>query len=138
MTVSTEHHPTAQFVYSGDGILIVTIKDDLELTVDDIIDHRAIAKRMVGVQPHCVLAIAGERTQATEEARVYAAGNTPEGRVAEAVIIRSRSVRLLGNFFLKFNKPGVPTKLFEDYEDAMQWLRTKLRNHGEPKKEPGQ
>ncbi len=126
MIASTEIHSTAQFVHNGDHILIVTIKDDIELTVDDIIDQRAISKRMVGTEPHCVLAIAGERTQATEEARVYAAGNIPEGRVAEAVIIRSLSVRILGNFFLRFNKPGVPTRLFEDYDEAMSWLRAKL------------
>lgn len=126
MIPSTEYHPTAQFVYNGDGVLVVTIKDDLELTMDDIIDHRTIAKRMTGTGPHCVLAIAGERTTATEEARVYAAKNVPEGRVAEAVIIRSLSVRLLGNFFLRFNKPGVPTRLFEDYDEAMLWLRSRL------------
>jgi len=86
----------------------------------------AIAKRMTGTGAHCVLAIAGERTQATEEARVYAAKNVPEGRLAEAVIIRSLSVRILGNFFLRFNKPGVPTRLFDDYDEAVHWLRAQL------------
>lgn len=127
MHTFTEFHPTAQFVYNGDGILVVTIKDDIELTVQDIIDHRAIAARIVGIQPHCVLALAGERTQATEEARIYASTNTPEGRVAEAVIIRSLPVRIMGNFYLKFHKPNVPTRMFEDYEDAMRWLRMQLQ-----------
>jgi len=129
MNTFTEFHPTAQFVYNGDGILVVTIKDDIELTVNDIIDHRAIVKRIVGIQPHAVLAIAGERTQATGEARIYASTNIPEGRVAEAVIIRSLPVRIMGNFYLKFHKPNVPTRLFDDYEDAIKWLRAQLQLH---------
>lgn len=129
MNSFSEFHPTARFVYNGEGILVVTIKDDIELTEQDIKDHREIARRIVGTEPHCVLAIAGERTQATEEARVYAATHVPEGRVAEAVIIRSLPVRILGNFYLKFHKPNVPTRMFEDYEDAMNWLRAQLNMH---------
>jgi hypothetical protein len=129
MTSFSEFHPTARFVYNGEGILIVTIKDDLELTEQDIKDHREIARRMVGEQPHCVLAIAGERTQATEEARIYAAAHVPAGRIAEAIIVRSLPVCILGNFYLKFHKPGLLTRMFDDHEEALAWLRAQLQLH---------
>lgn len=129
MNSFSEFHPTAHFVYNGEGIIIVTIKDDLELTEQDIRDHREIQRRMVGEAPHCVLAIAGERTQATEEARIYAASNVPVGRVAEAIIVRSLPVRILGNFYLRFHKPNVPTRMFDDHEDAIVWLRAQLQLH---------
>ena len=126
MGESVAHHATARFDYDGNGILVVTINDDLELSLQDIIEHREIAARMVENKPHCVLAIAGERTQATSEAREFAASNVPVGRIAEAVVIKSLTVRILGNFYLQFHKPGVPTKMFDDRYEAMQWLKMQL------------
>lgn len=128
MSSFSEFHPTARIVYNGEGIIVVTIKDDIELTLQDIKDHREICRRMVGEQPHCVLAIAGERTRATEEGRIYAASHIPAGRVAEAIIVHSLPVRILANFYLRFHKPGLPTRLFDNYEDAMSWLRMQM-NH---------
>jgi Asp/Glu/hydantoin racemase len=135
MNKITEHHSTAAMEYDGKGILVVTIKDDVELSLQDIIEHREIAARLTQGKPHCVLAIAGQRTQATSEARQYAASNVPIGRVAEAVIIGSLPVRLLGNFYLQFHKPGVPTKMFDDRNEAMKWLelQLKLRKKGDTK-----
>lgn len=118
--------PKAIYEYDGKGLLIVTLTDDLELDLEDIKEQRAVALSLHKGQPHVVLAIAGARTSATEAARKYASSNIPQGRVAEAVIIKSLSVRLLGNFYLKFHKPGVPTKMFTDREEAIKWLKWKL------------
>ncbi len=123
----TEHHATVRMDYDGEGILVATINDDIELTLQDILDHREIAARLTRNEPHCVLAIAGERTQATQEAREYAANNVPIGRIAEAVVIKSLTVRILGNFYLQFHKPGVPTKMFDDRYEAMTWLKLQLK-----------
>ena len=102
------------------------MNDDLELTLDDILAHRQIAHELTQGRPHVVLAIAGERMQATEEARRYAANTVPEGRVAEAIIIGSLPVRIMGNFYLKFHKPEVPTRMFDKREEALKWLRAQL------------
>jgi hypothetical protein len=130
MEIQTHSLPSATFTYDG-SIIIVTIKDDVELTLEDIIVHRRIAHELTDGRPHAVLAIAGERTQATEEARRYAAGNVPEGRVAEAIIIGSLPVRIMGNFYLKFHKPEVPTRMFDDQEEALKWLRARLSSFHE-------
>lgn len=123
----TEHHATARMDWDNKGILVVTIKDDIELSLQDIIEHRMIAARLTQNRPHCVLAIAGARTQATTEARHYAASNVPVGRVAEAVVIKSLPVRILGNFYLQFHKPGVPTKMFDERYEAMRWLELQMQ-----------
>jgi hypothetical protein len=127
MSETTGYHATARMDYDGKGILVVTINDDVELTLQDIIEHREIAVRLTKSEPHCVLAIAGERTQATSEARQYAAENIPKGRIAEAVVLKSLTVRILGNFYLQFHKPGVPTKMFDDRYEAMTWLKAQLK-----------
>lgn len=126
MSEMTDHHATARFDYDGKGILVVTLFDELELSKEDIIAQREISARLTQGKPHAVMVIAGERTEASPEARQYAATNIPEGRVAEAVVVKSLTVRLLGNFYLQFHKPGVPTKLFDDRYEAMHWLKMQL------------
>ena len=39
-----------------------------------------------------------------------------------AIVICSFSQRILANFYIKFYKPIVPTKIFENYDYAMKWL----------------
>ena len=59
---------------------------------------------------------------------------TPEARVLvreleavlpvskRAFVIRSFSQRILVNFYIKYYKPIVPTKIFDSYDYAMKWL----------------
>lgn len=122
-------HPTASFEYDGNSIVKIILRDDDELTMQDIMDHREIVDHMVNGHAYCMLVITGERTRATEEGRTFAARNLPAGRLAEAIIIRSLPVRIMGNFYLKFHKPGIPTRLFDDEESAMKWLREVLKGY---------
>ena len=126
MSNSVLHISSAKLEYYENGLLVVTLKDDLELTLEHIIEQREAAFSLTGKAKHVVLAIAGQRTSATEEARKYAASFVPEGRVAEAIIVRSLPVRLLANFYMKFHKPGLLTKLFEDDAEAICWLEEQL------------
>ncbi len=45
---------------------------------------------------------------------------------AEAYITSSIGHKLIGNFYLKLNKPGRPTRLFTNKNEAIKWLRTFL------------
>lgn len=126
MTATIIHIKTGTLEYHPHGLLIVTLKDDMQLSLEDIVEQRTHAFALTGSAKHAVLAIAGQRTSATEEARKYSAANIPEGRVAEAIIVRSLPVRILANFYLKFHKPGLPTKLFEVDAEAIAWLESKL------------
>jgi hypothetical protein len=42
--------------------------------------------------------------------------------VADAFVIDSLAQRILGNFYLKFNKPQFPTRFFNSKEEALIWL----------------
>lgn len=39
-----------------------------------------------------------------------------------AVVIHSTAQKLVGNFFINFNKPSRPVKLFSNMKDAIKWL----------------
>lgn len=59
---------------------------------------------------------------------------TPEGRKlirqleplipvsARAIVIKILSQRILANFYIRFQKPIIPTKIFNNYEEALAWL----------------
>jgi len=112
--------------YSPDGLLIATLADDVELSIEDVIDQRKLYSELTKGKPHVILVFAGHHTSATKEAREYAANHPVPGRLAEAIIIKSMSVRILGNVFINFHKPSVPTKMFNKEEDALEWLSTFL------------
>jgi hypothetical protein len=39
------------------------------------------------------------------------------------------SLQLLGEMYLKINKPVVPTRIFKNISDARDWLREQMKNH---------
>ncbi len=45
-----------------------------------------------------------------------------EDVTAAAILTESAVTRIIANFFIKINKPLVPTKLFTDQEEAKKWL----------------
>lgn len=116
--------------YNGKGLLKVVLSDDSEITYEDVLEQRRIAAELTDNKPHVVLAIAGRRTSATKEAREYSSQNVPEGRMAEAILIKSLPVRLMGKFFINFHKPNVPTQMFESESEAMIWLNQRLFESG--------
>ena len=42
--------------------------------------------------------------------------------VADALVVKSLSQKILANFYLKFNKPVKPTRIFTNEEEAITWL----------------
>lgn len=42
--------------------------------------------------------------------------------LADAFVIHSLPQKIIGNFYLQFHKPAIPTKLFSTKEKAIEWL----------------
>lgn len=42
---------------------------------------------------------------------------------ADAYVATTFGHKFIGSFYLKFNKPGRPTRIFSTMEEAVQWLR---------------
>lgn len=43
---------------------------------------------------------------------------------SEAFLLDSLPLKILGNFYLRFNKPFRPTKIFDSQKEAILWLRS--------------
>jgi hypothetical protein len=70
-----------------------------------------------------VLMIADEITQFDASARDFSASE--EGTrytVADAMVVKNIAQRLLASFYLSFNKPKKPSKMFSSEEEAIKWL----------------
>ena len=60
----------------------------------------------------------------TLEARKFLASEKGcEGVKAAAILVNSSLGRMIGNFFIFFNKQLLPTKLFIDEKEAIEWLK---------------
>ncbi|HTF02478.1 MAG TPA: hypothetical protein VK826_00570 [Bacteroidia bacterium] len=121
-------HPTATFEFNN-SILLVTVREDVELTADDVRVHHEIGQTLTGGVPHCALFRGSANSSATKDAMKYSAYNIPPGRKAEAILVTSLAIRLIGNFFVRFYKPNIPIKLFDNEADALNWLQVQLEAH---------
>jgi len=66
-------------------------------------------------------------TRITPEARTAAAGKEfNEYTIADAFVLKSFSHRVLGNLYLKLDKPPHPTRLFSDFEKALDWIKSEI------------
>ena len=93
----------------------------------EIEDSKLIVKRLSAFKindlPILLLAVYDEDNFFSKEARDYVASSVVNSVVrAEALVIKSMALRIMGNFYLKVNKPARPSKLFNDRSVALEWL----------------
>ncbi|MFL5358792.1 hypothetical protein [Archangium sp.] len=115
---------TRTVVFTFADIIIARFRAGAEVTLDDARANVALClQKNAGQRRPLLVDLRGVKSQ-TAEARAYLAGR--EGiQVSQAVglLIGSPVSRVLGNFYLGLNKPGVPTRLFTSEEEAQAWLR---------------
>lgn len=63
-----------------------------------------------------------EAGKVTKEARDYLANEGSAYLKASALIINSPVLKMLANFFIIVNQPKIPTKIFTDPDQAVEWL----------------
>jgi hypothetical protein len=58
------------------------------------------------------------------EARSFVASDLVSQTVAaDALVINSSGLKILGNIYLRINKPQRPTKIFTDLDLALEWVK---------------
>lgn len=122
------HHldlKTSEVNFRSDGIVNLHIKQNQTLTGED-------TKKMIDFigetgkgKKFLLLITTGEFSMADKDARDYGAsipGN--EYTIAAAIVVRSLAQKLIGNAYIKFNRPIAPNALFTDENKALIWLKT--------------
>lgn len=87
------------------------------IVMGQMINHRQ-APLLITLDEFAIPPVDAREFWALKEACPYAS--------ADAYIATNVGHSIIGNFYLKINKPGRPTKMFTKQDDAIQWLRTFL------------
>ena len=105
-----------------DGIFHVVILTDY-VTLD--IAEECVKQRMRITQGKSYPMLSDSRkvVHFEKEARKFLALNENVANLnAGAILIENQLQKILGNFFLHVNKPGVPARMFTEKEKALSWL----------------
>ena len=111
----------------NDGIMQIEIKETEEFLVQDVKDVLSVVGEIGGEKKYPILTIVNGYVLVDKETRAYLA--CEEGNrytLADAFVINSLALKLVGNFYLKFDNPKCPTKIFNCPDDAAVWLKTHI------------
>lgn len=109
-----------------EGFYDLFIKDNVEIFIDDMERIKAAQKELSGNRIP-ILIDGGKYSTTNIDVMRYIAKNEnmPYSKVS-AYIAKSTSQKLLGNFYMKMNKPERPTRFFSTRADAIEWIRQYL------------
>lgn len=107
----------------GSDLVRIAIKDNATLTVPDIGEIVEWLKQEFGERKFKVLSVPGEHSIISSEVRAFMSSPERSTRViADAMVVTSLPHRLWANFYIQFNRPSIPAKVFGNENSARTWL----------------
>lgn len=104
--------------------------EGIELNEEDVREMRKIYLKFSENKPFAILLDAVYDFTPTEEARkLLASKEYTELRIAAAFVTNSLANKLFGNFFIRFNRPATPTRMFTDEKTAFNWLQIQVEKY---------
>jgi hypothetical protein len=104
--------------------VVIAIASPHELhSLDQAIEnHRIISGLVLGVRRPFLIDMSKVKSM-SREAREFYAGPVPtQSLLATAIVTNSNIGKIVANFFIGLTKPSMPTRMFTDYETALEWL----------------
>ncbi len=113
---------TCSLTLDEGGIVNLHLYKDQTINSDQIRDiFETIHKEMS--EARCLLVTADEKATLDQEARdLVSQGSITEQIIADAIVPKHYSHQMAANFFVRYNQPQRPTKLFKTEEEAREWL----------------
>ena len=106
-----------------DGLHVIRVLEGVHIDIETMKEDHRQSIAFTGGQKMFALYDSRNFFTITDEARSYVqSGITDQYRHATAVIANSPGMRLLVNFFIRFNKPKTPFRMFGDESSAREWL----------------
>lgn len=110
-----------------EGIIENAIQEGVIIDVEDVKKMKEANMELSAGKPYCVLVRSGVMAQITKEAKELSASKEFQQRtIAKALWIESTAHRIVGNLYLRWNKPAIKTQIFSDKQKAVEWLRKQL------------
>lgn len=106
-----------------DGILEIRVKEDAEVDEAALLENFEATLPLTGGKKVPALLDCRRHFFISSEARALTAKLASDHRTAHAMVLSSLAIRLIANFYLNVNKPSQPTKVFTNYDEAVDWLK---------------
>lgn len=116
----------ALITFQDNGILIFKMLPKSDIQPDDAREMVKIAADMSGDKIHCNLVDISDMSFMGGDARAVFAGQRKSTVPAVAIVNKSKLRNSFVNLYMKFSRPTIPTKAFEDVEVASKWLLTQM------------
>ena len=105
-----------------DGIMNTVFEDNLLITMEDASSALNWVESL-GDEKYLNLFEGGYNTDFDAFVREYAS-SAEENKytMADAIVTSTLSLNMVAKFYIQFNKPHMPTKVFKSRDAAIQWL----------------
>ncbi len=133
----TELRPPANAVSTATGFtwldssgIIIAVANEQELhTLKDAEENTRINIQLAqGIRRPFLINMTKLKSMSREARAFYAGPEPAKALLAVAILTTSNIGNLVANFFLRLTRPSVPTRLFTDADEAMEWLSQYLNN----------
>jgi len=125
MTTKTIDLGKSTITFEEDQIAHLNLKQGELVEIDELKTIFEEIAKQAGEKKFRLLVTAGNSASLSPEAREYASSaESSDVIVADAVVVQNYSHEMTANFFIRFNKPNRPTRLFKNREAACEWLKT--------------
>lgn len=116
---------TGYYTWMGnDGIARTSVKPNIDITLEMALENTAVVSSFYKDKKFPILIDSRNIKSMSYEARRHFSVRGRDTKTnAFGIVIGSSISRVLGNFYLGINKPAVPTKLFDNEADAINWLK---------------
>jgi hypothetical protein len=109
-------------------IVFITLKDKSDIGIEESKEMAAITKKLTQGKPYLTLVDGRAEVNVTRESREFAVSPRGQNNMkAEAIVVNNLAQKIIGNFFIRINKPKYPTRLFSNLNDAEEWLLEQLK-----------
>ena len=111
----------------AEGIIRTAAKPGVDIVLGYAIENSLVVNELCRGRKHPLLIDLKNFKLITPQARAYFSARDRETDIcAFAFLIQSAFQRMVGNIFIQFNNPPLPTRLFTDEVVALEWLRTHM------------
>ncbi len=115
---------TAKLWLGDDGIIRKVFLQNADETLQDALESEEVIKKLSGGKKRPILVDFTALHSMDVQARDYYISNRAGSLLAACGgVTRSMIGRVISNFFIGFNKPPTPVKLFKTEQESIEWLK---------------
>lgn len=117
--------PHTKIELRDDGIIQFFYGDHTEYTMKETEELERAVEKMTGGVTHKSLRIAGKFSNIDVDVMKYLSrGRGTLFTLADSFVLQSLAHKIIANFYLRINKPVLPTRFFNKIEEAEAWLQS--------------